>query len=520
MVPAGKLEPDQILYTPELLSLPDESRMDHSGSRLFAKQAGTHQIYRRDHFETIFATADDPWKYTSDYERVKYEQTLGLLPDLTYAIALEIGCAQGHFTEMLAPRVNDLVAADISQIALDRATARCANLKNIHFVQLDITKDLLPGAFDLIVCSEILYYVGDRQALKAIVQKIAKALKPGGYLLTSHAHLVVDEPDRAGFDWGMPFGAKGISDVMVKDRLLVLCKEVRVPLYRIQLFQRKPHLVVPKFLKHAQVIRLEEQPAPLHPEIASHVLWNGAELPMAAQDQLMTTRQLPILMYHRVAPEGSVRLADYRVTPAAFEDQLRYLGDAGYYSISLDEWRVAMELRRPLPGKPVLITFDDGYRDFQDFAWPILKQFGFSCIVFLVSGEIGKTNNWDRYYGEEIPLMDWSDILQLKEEGVAFGSHTASHPHLTGISLGEVVQEASISRKLLMEQLSQPIHAFAYPYGSFDRVVQHLVGACGYVYGLTTETRMCQFNDPLLALPRVEISGADNLQTFIQKLQP
>lgn len=82
----------------------------------------------------------------------------------------------------------------------------------------------------------------------------------------------------------------------------------------------------------------------------------------------------------------------------------------------------------------------------------------------------------------------------------------------------DVVKEASISRKVLQEGLGKPVPAFAYPYGSTDPVVQHLVGTCGYIYGLTTVSRLSEFNDPMLALPRVDVSGSEDLGQFIQKL--
>lgn len=519
-LPADKQVPDQVLYAPELISSPDENLAEVASIKTAAKDPGPDQDYRRDHFETIFAASDDPWKYTSDYERVKYEHTLGLLPNQLYPRALELGCAEGHFTAMLAPQVGDLLAADISEIALQRASERCAGFSNIRYMQLDITKDPLPGPFDLIVCSEMLYYVGDRQALKAVIQKIASALKPGGYFLTAHAHLLVDEPDRPGFDWKLSFGARAISDSIQNNWSFSLKKEIRTPLYRAQLYQRGPSLSIAKFLHRPQITQLEKQPTSLLPEVASHVRWHGTAARSNFQAQPVTTKRLPILMYHRIAPTGAPGLAAYRVTPAAFHDQLRYLSDAGYYSISLEEWRAARELRKPIPGKPVIITFDDGYVDFKDVAWPLLKRYGFSATVSLVSNAIGRTNHWNEYYGDVLPLLDWPDILLLQKEGIEFGSHSANHPHLTGISLSEIVKEACMSRKVLQEKLGKPIHSFAYPYGSSDRVVEHLVGACGYVYGLTITPRRCEFNDPLLALPRIEISGSDDLQKFIQKLQP
>ncbi|MEH2178714.1 hypothetical protein [Nostoc sp.] len=66
-------------------------------------------------------------------------------------------------------------------------------------------------------------------------------------------------------------------------------------------------------------------------------------------------------MYHRVASTGSSKMAQWRVTPEAFEEQLRYLQDAGFYSVTLEDWRIAMMTKKPLPGRAVLITFDDGY---------------------------------------------------------------------------------------------------------------------------------------------------------------
>lgn len=510
--------PHQVVYAPELVSQPDQDPTEISTEKAIPRKQALDQGYRRDHFESIFAASADPWDYTSDYERVKYEQTLELLPNKQYNKVLEIGCAEGHFTRILAPRVEDLVAADISVIALRRAAARCLDFENIDYVLLDLTKDTLQGPFDLIVCSEVLYYVGDQKALQAVIQKIASAIRPGGYFLTAHAHLVVDEPKRTGFDWAMPFGAKAISDHAKNNRLLCLKKEVRTPLYRVQLFQRRPRLSIAKVLNRPQITKLKKQPTQLLPEIANHVLWNGADKRPEIQAQPMVTSRLPIFMYHRVAPEGSSVLADYRVSPDAFEDQLRYLRDAGYYSLTLDEWHIAAERKKPLPGKPILLTFDDGYCDFKEYAWPLLKQYGFSATVFLVASQIGKTNRWDAYYGESLPLLDWPDILLLQKEGIEFGSHTATHPHLTGISLSDVVKEACISRKVLQEGLGKPVPAFAYPYGSTDPVVQHLVGACGYIYGLTSVSRLSEFNDPMLALPRVEVSGSDDLGQFIQKL--
>jgi peptidoglycan/xylan/chitin deacetylase (PgdA/CDA1 family) len=148
----------------------------------------------------------------------------------------------------------------------------------------------------------------------------------------------------------------------------------------------------------------------------------------------------------------------------------------------------------------------------------LLKQYGFSATVFLVADKVGQSNTWDRLYGEELPLLDWQQIRQLQAEGVEFGSHSASHHPLTSLRVAEVVREGARSRSILEQQLGFPICSFAYPHGDFDPVVEHLIGACGYVFGLSCRSGRARFEDRLLALPRVEVMGSDSLQDFVGKL--
>ena len=377
--------------------------------------------------------------------------------------------------------------------------------------------DPLPGRFDLIVCSEVLYYCADKDGLRAIARKLADALEPGGYLLTAHANLVVDDPHHTGFDWDCPFGAKVIGEVLTDTRPLQLVKELRTPLYRIQLLQHDGRMRIP-FLRRTPDIIEGSCADRLPPEVASHVLWHGGHAQARSSARSVLTERLPILMYHRVAPTGSAAMTRYRVSPEAFEHQLRYLSDAGYYSASLEDWRLAMQAKTPLPGRAVLITFDDGYLDFQTHAWPLLQRYGFSATVFLVTGAIDESNSWDWAYGEKVPLLGQRELLQLQDEGVTFGSHSISHRPLTGLSPADIVREGLGSRLTLEHRLGLPTHAFAYPYGDTDQVVQHLIGACGYLFGLSCRAGFSSFDDSLLALPRIEVGGLDRFQDFVAKL--
>jgi len=223
-------------------------------------------------------------------------------------------------------------------------------------------------------------------------------------------------------------------------------------------------------------------------------------------------------MYHRVAPYGSAALSRYRVTPEAFEQQLSQLRDAGYCSASLHDWRVAKELNRPLPGRAIHITFDDGYCDFMTYAWPLLRKYNFSASVFVATNAIGGASTWDQRYGEVLPLLGWDELRWLHTEGVTVGAHSANHKPLTALSIGDIVHEASRARVMLERGLGVPVTSFAYPYGDQDEIVRHLVGACGYIFGLTCLSGMSQFDDQLMALPRIEIAGSDTLEEFVTKL--
>lgn len=504
----------QVVYAPDALSFAQLEQSHPADLNNDENAAIQTSFNNRDYFETLFAAQPNPWEYTTPYEQTKYEQTLSLLPKKDLR-ALELACAEGHFTAQLAPHVKSLVATDISQIAVERTAQRCTQ-SHVQCQQLDMVADVLPGKFELIVCSEVLYYVGGWEALQSTAQKIADALAPGGYFLTAHANLVVDEPDCPGYNWDHPFGAKGIGDTFQQIENLRLVKELWTPLYRVQLFQKSARSWI-FWRRHSPTLVKLPQPTPPPEAVATHVLWEGGE-PYKMDAQPVTTERLPILMYHRVAPEGAEAMQQWRTSPAAFAEQLGYLRDAGYYSVSLKTWGEAIAHKQPLPGRAIVLTFDDGYLDFLTYAYPILQTYGFSATVFLVADQVGKSNQWDTVYGERVPLMDWSQIRQLQAQGIEFGSHTVTHRPLTALSAAEVVREGGRSRTLITQELGIPVQTIAYPYGDVDPVVQHLIGACGYTLGVSCRSGRSCFRDSPLLLPRIEITGSDGLDAFIRKL--
>ncbi|WP_373533611.1 sulfotransferase [Microcoleus sp.] len=228
-----------------------------------------------------------------------------------------------------------------------------------------------------------------------------------------------------------------------------------------------------------------------------------------------TNSSLPILRYRHICPQLEGATMGYNITPEHFEKQLQYLSDHNFYSTTWEDWEKATTTGILLPGKPILITFDGGYIDFFNYAWPLLKRYGFKATVFLVAERIGTTNIWESADSPEVPLLGWSEICQLRDEGVEFGSLGATYQPLSSLSPTEIVQEALRSRFILEQRLGIPVKAFAYPYGDFDPVVQDLIGACGYTYGLSYLSGINDLDDSLLALRRIDLMPIDGFQDLV-----
>ena len=508
--------PDRVRYLPELVTRYDPG-LEHDAHPPAWTGGAPNQSrpHDRHHFESLFARSEDPWAYETAYEQLKYQQTLDLIPRGQIGKALELACAEGRFTRLLAPRVERLIAADFSQVALQRAAA-ASGAGNVEFQLLDLANDALPGALDLILCSEVLYYLGTLDALKAVGDKLAGALSPGGHLVLAHANVLVDDPDQPGFDWVVPYGARRIGETLAGIPLLRFVREIRTEAYRIQLFQRResPNTSVSSLEPESVEPAPYQEPAP---HVAVHFRRAGGR-PALSHAAHSAPVSLPILMYHSIGVAGPAATARYRVAPEVFEAQLDYLRGAGFTTVTIRQWLTAARLRRPPAPRPVVITFDDGYRDFEANAWPLLRRYGFGALVFLVADLIGESARWDADLGEPLPLMGWNEIRQLASQGVEFGAHSVSHRPMTGLTPGEIAREALRSRLIIERGLGRGIESFAYPHGDTDPIVEHLVGACGFQAGLTCRPGPAGPRDSALALPRIEVSGEDDLAAFIAKL--
>ena len=149
---------------------------------------------RPEYFNSLYAANSDPWAFASSpYEAAKYAATLAALPQARYSSALELGCSIGVLTRQLAPRCAHLLATDIAEAALSRARSRCADLCQITFERRDFTTAFPPGRFDLIVVSEVGYYLSGLD-LDQLRSRIASAVTPGGHVVLVHYTGVTNYP--------------------------------------------------------------------------------------------------------------------------------------------------------------------------------------------------------------------------------------------------------------------------------------------------------------------------------------
>jgi peptidoglycan/xylan/chitin deacetylase (PgdA/CDA1 family) len=224
---------------------------------------------------------------------------------------------------------------------------------------------------------------------------------------------------------------------------------------------------------------------------------------VAAPGQLRLRDTPMILMYHGIA-DVAADPNQLCVSPQRFTEQMAWLERSGLRGVSVATLVDAMSAGQA--DGMVAITFDDGYTSVLDTALPELASRGFGATAFIISGLLGRTNEWDE--GPVWPLLDAAGIAELAAAGVEIGSHSATHPHLAGLGAGRQGAEVTASREQLEDLLSAPVRGFAYPYGSMDEAARYAVGAAGYEYACAVETPLAQLGP--LALPRIYVGQRDS----------
>ena len=218
-------------------------------------------------------------------------------------------------------------------------------------------------------------------------------------------------------------------------------------------------------------------------------------------------RKVPILMYHKI---GDTEDSPWWVTRHDFEEQLKALAEAGYSSILPSDLVAHRRWGWPLPRKPVMITFDDGYLNVMENAEPILARHGFRAVCYLITGLIADSPE-QRKQWEGTPLLIWSEVKALQARGtVRFGGHSRNHANLA--AMADPQEEISGCYRDLRKKggLRRP-EGFCYPYGQYKAQTLACLAKTRFTTATTCEDGIAQTGPGMncLELPRVSVMGGN-----------
>lgn len=242
-----------------------------------------------------------------------------------------------------------------------------------------------------------------------------------------------------------------------------------------------------------------------------------------ARNYVLTKKyEIPVIMYHRVIrdkSEGGVH--GIYVTESQFEKHLKYLKQKGFETITFkDLLNNKYKDRFNREKKQIILTFDDGYTDNYNYAFPLLKKYGFKCVIYLLSHL--NYNKWDVEVKEnpehKFDLMDMSMIKEMEEYGIEFGGHTKTHPKLATLPIEIAQEEILTSKKVLEEKLGHALISFAYPYGNLNKDVKKIVKNSGYNFAVATDSGNISFSEDLFQIRRIGIFSTNNFFTFKRKV--
>jgi peptidoglycan/xylan/chitin deacetylase (PgdA/CDA1 family) len=218
--------------------------------------------------------------------------------------------------------------------------------------------------------------------------------------------------------------------------------------------------------------------------------------------------RVPILMYHYLGippPDADKYRLDLTVTPANFDAQMEYLAIEGYHPIRLSDLTEHLLNGKPLPSKPIVLTFDDGYADNFENAFPILKNYKFPATFFLITQLID----------EKRPgYMTWDQAEEMAIEGMEIGAHTVNHIELRGRSLAVQNSEIAGAKAMIEARIGTPVTSFCYPSGKYDARTLEVLRSTGYLAAVTEIAGARQATEDIFELRRIRVRGSYSVDEF------
>jgi peptidoglycan/xylan/chitin deacetylase (PgdA/CDA1 family) len=235
-------------------------------------------------------------------------------------------------------------------------------------------------------------------------------------------------------------------------------------------------------------------------------------VPPTATPTLRVAR-VPILMYHYVnipPPDADKYRVDLTVLPDAFETQMDYLAINGYHPIRLADLTNHLLNGAPLPDKPIVLTFDDGYADNYTNVFPTLRNKKFPATFFVITDFVNE-KRWG--------YMSWAQLAEMVKGGMEVGSHTLDHPDLYRKPRALQNNEIAGSKKMIELNIPTTVVSFSYPAGNYDANTLAALRTAGYLAAVTEVQGARHSSDKLLELRRIRVRGTYSINDFIRWLK-
>jgi peptidoglycan/xylan/chitin deacetylase (PgdA/CDA1 family) len=230
---------------------------------------------------------------------------------------------------------------------------------------------------------------------------------------------------------------------------------------------------------------------------------------------------LRILMYHKVSEDNVDGLT---ISTKKLEEQFEFIRRKGYQTLSFHDLSEARKMGKPLPKRSIILTFDDAYHNFLEFAVPLLKSYGYKASVFIPVGYMGKTNIWDQ--GSD-SLLSANEMRELtKDSDIEFGLHSFLHRGYAELDPAGIEKDIDLCIQTLAYHKIPFVRVIAYPYGSYPKKDLYLRAKMNEIFRnahiqfalrIGNQINHWPPKDPY-TLKRIDIKGTDNFYTFKTKL--
>jgi len=219
---------------------------------------------------------------------------------------------------------------------------------------------------------------------------------------------------------------------------------------------------------------------------------------------------VPILLYHSVSATPPEWIAPLAVTPRVFARHLDVIAASGRTTLTVSQLRAALLTGAELPERPVVLTFDDGFADFVDAVGELAAR-QLPSTLYVTTGALrGRGCPAPHLVLPPAPMLSWSQLAELPEQGVEIGAHSHTHPQLDVVAPKVAAEEMRHSKRLLEDTLGSVVSSFAYPYGFQSATVRRLARAAGYTSACAVINALSSPTDDPFALARLTVRADTN----------